>query len=75
MDPTNERRVFELLAQASLIEMPQYFIVTPKLLPGLRYPDDTCVHVVFNGPWMIPQSKWDLQQQIALYKTKLHQSQ
>eukprot|EP00698_Gefionella_okellyi_P015625 TRINITY_DN4422_c0_g1_i1.p1 TRINITY_DN4422_c0_g1~~TRINITY_DN4422_c0_g1_i1.p1 ORF type:complete len:1103 (-),score=283.32 TRINITY_DN4422_c0_g1_i1:29-3337(-) len=61
MDANNERRVFELLARdASDIEMPQYFIVTPKLLQRLEYPPGTTVHVVFNGPHMIKQDKWNV---------------
>ena len=36
MDATNERTVFELIVKTSQINnLPQYFVVTPKLLPGI----------------------------------------
>lgn len=43
MDHNNERRVMQLLVrEASKEDMPQYFVITPKLLPQLEYPDQ-CV--------------------------------
>lgn len=39
MDAVFERGVFELLVKEATNEfMPQYFVITPKLLQGLTYP-------------------------------------
>ena len=38
----------------------QYFVVTPKLLPNLRFSDRVTVFNVYNGPLMLPQMDWDL---------------
>lgn len=52
MDPHNERMIFDLIAiQASLVDTPQYFLITPKLLPNLNFLENITVLCVFNGPW------------------------
>ena len=38
----------------------QFFLLTPKLLPDLPYNGNVTVHVVFNGPYMMPDAKWDM---------------
>jgi structural maintenance of chromosomes protein 5 len=69
MDPRNERMVFELLSRAArgLVgadalaanatsnqkALPQYFLITPKLLPNLPFTEDMTVLCVFNGPEMV----------------------
>ncbi|XP_078689156.1 structural maintenance of chromosomes protein 5-like [Branchiostoma floridae x Branchiostoma belcheri] len=61
MDPTNERRVFDLVVGSACREnTSQYFLITPKLLPDLNFKDNMTVHCVFNGHWMLPTDKWDL---------------
>jgi len=30
-------------------ELPQYFLITPKLLPNLKFSDKVTVHFVCNG--------------------------
>uniref|UniRef100_A0A8C4QBP7 Structural maintenance of chromosomes protein 5 n=1 Tax=Eptatretus burgeri TaxID=7764 RepID=A0A8C4QBP7_EPTBU len=51
MDPTNERRVFDIIVNTvSINETSQYFFITPKLLPDLPCNDKMTVHCVFNGP-------------------------
>ena len=57
LDARNERALFALLKENvrhTLVEKQaarvQYFVVTPKLLPGLDYADLVTVHFVFNGP-------------------------
>ncbi|XP_031560445.1 structural maintenance of chromosomes protein 5-like [Actinia tenebrosa] len=62
MDPNNERRVFELVVQTACKEdTAQYFLITPKLLPDLCYTDKMTILCVFNGHWMLPHTKWNLQ--------------
>ena len=57
----NERRVFELLVRTSCRESSaQYFLLTPKLLPGLDYEERMNVLVVNNGPQMCHHSEWDM---------------
>ncbi|XP_076377305.1 structural maintenance of chromosomes 5 isoform X3 [Megalopta genalis] len=63
MDALNERRVFNLLVQMTgRPNSSQYFLLTPKLLPDLRYSDTVTVHCVFNGPFMISHSEFDTQE-------------
>jgi chromosome segregation ATPase len=59
MDPYNERMVFERLVQtANKPNLPQYFLITPKLLTDLTYTKDMTVLTIFNGPWFF--DRWDL---------------
>lgn len=70
MDANNERLIFNQIVrsceeartddQGQRIEPPQYFVVTPKLLPNLRFSDRVSVFNVCNGPLMLPQIEWDL---------------
>jgi len=61
MDQTNERLVFDRIVHncCEKREKPQYFLVSPKLLPGMRAMDDDLVTVllVINGPGIT--NKWD----------------
>ena len=60
MDPVNERRIWEQVVTASSIpSSPQYFLITPKLLPDLTYSESVCVHVVFNGYFNLTQKEWN----------------
>jgi len=61
MDARNERRVFELLVKTSCRESSaQYFLLTPKLLPGLDYEERMNVLIVNNGPHMCHHSEFDM---------------
>ncbi|RKP11061.1 hypothetical protein THASP1DRAFT_27160 [Thamnocephalis sphaerospora] len=52
MDPRNERMVHQRLVEVSCRpDTPQYFLVTPKLLPNLVYHDMMKVLCIFNGEW------------------------
>lgn len=52
MDPHNERMIFEeIVKSACKPELPQYFLITPKLLAGLDYGKDTTVQCIYNGSW------------------------
>ncbi|EGC38414.1 hypothetical protein DICPUDRAFT_148904 [Dictyostelium purpureum] len=60
MDPKNERMVFEQIVKTvSKPDLPQYFLITPKLLHNLPYSRETTVLCVFTGPWFISQQEWD----------------
>ncbi|KAM6230465.1 structural maintenance of chromosomes protein 5 [Porphyrio hochstetteri] len=61
MDPVNERRVFEMVVKTSCKESTsQYFLVTPKLLQNLTYNEKMTVLFVYNGPFILEGSKWNL---------------
>ncbi|RAR01526.1 structural maintenance of chromosomes protein 5 [Stemphylium lycopersici] len=65
MDPRNERMVHERMVDIACQERTsQYFLVTPKLLTGLKFHPKMKVHVINSGEH-IPDSKnvkegWDL---------------
>ena len=65
MDPRNERMVHERMVDIACQEnTSQYFLVTPKLLPGLKYHEKMKVHVINSGEH-IPvaqavQGEWNL---------------
>ncbi|XP_053989694.1 LOW QUALITY PROTEIN: structural maintenance of chromosomes protein 5 [Hylaeus volcanicus] len=63
MDAVNERRVFNLLVQMTgRPNSSQYFLLTPKLLPNLKYSETVTVHCVFNGPFMIRHTEFDMKE-------------
>jgi len=54
MDPVNERMIFQEVVKSACREgLPQYFLITPKLLTNLAYSKGVTVLCVFNGPWLI----------------------
>ena len=75
MDPNNERRVFELVVETVCRpNTSQYFLITPKLLPDLKYTDRMTILTVLNGHWMLPHKQCDVKQFIRRRK-KLPQDQ
>lgn len=70
MDVYNERKVFQRITKSSCgSKMPQYFLITPKLITGLTYHRDTKVMVILNGPWnKVRQEMWDADRFIASAK-------
>uniref|UniRef100_A0A4W3I9A6 Structural maintenance of chromosomes protein 5 n=1 Tax=Callorhinchus milii TaxID=7868 RepID=A0A4W3I9A6_CALMI len=61
MDPTNERRVFEMVVRTACQEnTSQYFFITPKLLQNLTYDDNMTVLCVYNGLHVLPHGKWNM---------------
>ncbi|CAG7730182.1 unnamed protein product [Allacma fusca] len=53
MDAKNEARFFRLLCSLAKGEdTPQYFLLTPKMLPPVDYPDNVDFHIIFNGPYV-----------------------
>ncbi|KAK5648718.1 hypothetical protein RI129_003610 [Pyrocoelia pectoralis] len=60
MDSNNERRIFELLVDATTqSDTSQYFFITPKLVPNLKFVQGITVHIVHNGPFVSSQKKWN----------------
>eukprot|EP00483_Globobulimina_turgida_P010060 UN10079 len=64
MDPINERRIMQILnyectpKRKGVVRLPQYFVVTPKLLPKLKYSPCSTVYFIYNGPYQMPQKYW-----------------
>ncbi|KAH7398922.1 P-loop containing nucleoside triphosphate hydrolase protein [Phaeosphaeria sp. MPI-PUGE-AT-0046c] len=77
MDPRNERMVHERMVDIACQERTsQYFLVTPKLLPGLKYHPKMKVHIINSGEH-VPnaaeaQGTWNMHQfaKIALRARK-----
>lgn len=68
MDPRNERMVHERMVDIACSEnTSQYFLVTPKLLNGLKYHPRMVVHIIYSGNDM-PDGKDD---EVKLDFTKL----
>jgi chromosome segregation ATPase len=53
MDPRNERLVHGRMVDIACSEnTSQYFLITPKLLNGLKYHERMAVHVIYSGETM-----------------------
>lgn len=66
MDPVNERMIFSVIAESACKPgLPQYFLITPKLLHNLNFTEQMTVLCVFNGPWQMPQEQWDVNKFLA----------
>ncbi|KAL0466634.1 P-loop containing nucleoside triphosphate hydrolase protein [Neurospora intermedia] len=56
MDPRNERMVHERMVEIACGERTsQYFLITPKLLSGLRYDRRMRVHTIISGEHVDPE--------------------
>ena len=56
MDPRNERMVHERMVEIACREhTSQYFLITPKLLSGLKYDPRMRVHTIISGEHVHPQ--------------------
>ncbi|KAK3954567.1 P-loop containing nucleoside triphosphate hydrolase protein [Pseudoneurospora amorphoporcata] len=56
MDPRNERMVHERMVEIACREhTSQYFLITPKLLSGLRYDKRMRVHTIISGEHVDPE--------------------
>ena len=49
MDRQNEKLVHDTLVSLSSPDSPQFFIITPKLVPGLSFSENMRVHIIFSG--------------------------
>ena len=68
MDPRNERMVHARMVEIACGEAngrkeggggSQYFLITPKLLQGLRYGEGMRVHCIASGEWMPEAARRD----------------
>ncbi|KAK5626848.1 hypothetical protein RRF57_002563 [Xylaria bambusicola] len=58
MDPRNERMVHERMVEIACREhTSQYFLITPKLLTGLRYDERMRVLCIASGEYMPPEGR------------------
>jgi structural maintenance of chromosomes protein 5 len=78
MDEINERLVFDRIVQQCTNSSngnfrPQYFLISPKLLQGLRSMDheDVTVLMVWNGPG-VGKVKWQLGDMLNTIRSKHH---
>ena len=56
----------------------QYFLLTPKLLPNLKYTKSVTILSIYNGPWISYHGKWNLNKfinNIAKRRKMLQQNQ
>ena len=66
MDAKNERRVFDMLMDTSVKDnTAQYFLLTPKLLPDLKYEAGVTVIIVHNSDTMCNYNEWNLEKILA----------
>jgi chromosome segregation ATPase len=76
MDERNERLVFDRIVSNCTgdAQKPQYFLVSPKLLQGLRSMehDDVTVLLVLNGPGVA--SKWQVPEIVSALSEHNHKS-
>ncbi|KAF8363481.1 smc-5 [Pristionchus pacificus] len=64
MDPTNERKVFDVMVEklsgSGNLGKSQYFLLTPKLLSGLKFTKAVTLQIVHNGASLDRHAhKWD----------------
>ncbi|GMR36561.1 hypothetical protein PMAYCL1PPCAC_06756 [Pristionchus mayeri] len=64
MDPTNERKVFDVMVEKlsgnGNLGKSQYFLLTPKLLSGLKFTKAVTLQIVHNGASLDRNAhKWD----------------
>lgn len=72
MDQRAERAVHDQMVEVTCHDMAsQYFLITPKLLPDLRYHEKMKVLIINNGEWL--PEKLDLNKYAAAAKRKMGQ--
>ncbi|KAL0480003.1 hypothetical protein AKO1_007318 [Acrasis kona] len=62
MDPVNERKIFyQMLDSSRGDDIPQSFLITPKLLPDLvpNNANNITVLFIYNGPYNVTQPEWE----------------
>jgi len=66
MDTVNERMIFQVVSEVACRPgVPQYFLITPKLLPDLNFTPEMTILCVFNGPWQVEHSQWQVDKFLA----------
>lgn len=59
MDRQNEKLVHDTLVSLSAPSSPQFFIITPKIVPDLTFCENMKVHIVFAGNFNPLQKSYD----------------
>ena len=62
MDPLNEKKIFYLMLDSSRgDDIPQSFLITPKLLPDLvpNHANNITILFIYNGFYNMSQKEWD----------------
>ncbi|VDK67804.1 unnamed protein product [Litomosoides sigmodontis] len=64
MDPKNERIVFnmivDMLSKDNELTKTQYFILTPKLVPDLKFNKKTKIHCIYSGGKLTKPKSWSV---------------
>ena len=70
MDQQNERNVLDVLGQvvSSEDDCCQFFVITPKLLMGIDYPDNSKVIIVHNTENPFPKKMSQTQECIEIIR-------
>ncbi|VDN86361.1 unnamed protein product [Brugia pahangi] len=64
MDPKNEKIVFnmivDMLSSDNDLAKTQYFILTPKLVPDLKFNQKTKIHCIYSGGKLDKRKSWNV---------------
>eukprot|EP01116_Phalansterium_solitarium_P025334 TRINITY_DN963_c0_g3_i3.p1 TRINITY_DN963_c0_g3~~TRINITY_DN963_c0_g3_i3.p1 ORF type:complete len:575 (+),score=267.63 TRINITY_DN963_c0_g3_i3:1789-3513(+) len=61
MDQKNERMIFQVVADTACKPgLPQYFLITPKLLPDLPFTEQMTILNINNGPGQLKHTEWGM---------------
>ncbi|EJD74581.1 hypothetical protein LOAG_18118 [Loa loa] len=64
MDPRNEKIVFnmivDMLCKDNDLAKTQYFILTPKLVPDLKFNEKTKIHCIYSGGKLVKRENWNV---------------
>nr|CDQ04356.1 BMA-SMC-5, isoform e [Brugia malayi] len=64
MDPKNEKIVFnmivDMLSNDNDLAKTQYFILTPKLVPDLKFNQKTKIHCIYSGGKLDKRKSWNV---------------
>ncbi|XGW08461.1 hypothetical protein V3C99_011077 [Haemonchus contortus] len=76
MDPVNERKVFSImvgtLSGEGNLAKTQYFLLTPKLLHGLKFNRKVTVQIVHNGATLSENChEWDVRNFLSIMKSRV----
>ncbi|KAK6737160.1 hypothetical protein RB195_019699 [Necator americanus] len=75
MDPVNERKVFDIMVDTlsgeGNLAKTQYFLLTPKLLHGLRFNRKVTVQIVHNGATLSENCRnWDPKHFLSIMQSR-----
>ncbi|KAK6020002.1 hypothetical protein OSTOST_14350 [Ostertagia ostertagi] len=75
MDPVNERKIFDIMVDTlsgeGNLAKTQYFLLTPKLLHGLKFNRKVTVQIVHNGATLSENChEWDVHNFLSIMKSR-----